>query len=159
MEACRIWPHLLRLVESGHLLSVTPAIPSPEMFVKGDARKMEICGRPLHPWTCEINARALVEAMQDEEGWAVVGGFAIGPTPKYPVRHVWVRKGNDHFDPTWSRRLTYIVPIAEYRYFALPGIFPDRDGLDYLTQQAAALGIDLLEDHQWDNSENPDEPS
>lgn len=86
---------------------------------------------PGRVWTAALgysgnpDARELVEAMQGEEGWAVVGGFAVGPTPRYPTGHVWVRKGDAHFDPTWSRRLTYIVPIAEYRYFALPGIFPD----------------------------------
>jgi len=42
METCRIWSHLLRLVESAHLLQVVPAIPSAEIFAKADARKMEV---------------------------------------------------------------------------------------------------------------------
>ena len=84
----------------------------------------------------------------------MLAASAIGPTPEYPVRHVWVRKGDAHFDPTWSRHIRdsvpptqyhyFFVPIAEYRYFALPGIFPDRDGLDYLTQQAAELEIEFF---------------
>lgn len=163
MEACRIWPHLMRLVESGKLISVTPAILSPEIFMKGDAHKRKTYGPPMHPRTCEANARALVEAMQAEEGWAVVGGFAVGPTPEYPTQHIWVRKGDAQFDPTWSCKIAGTVPtvthtmvsIAEYRYFALPGIFPDGEvldvrGLDYLTEKAAELGIDLLENHQWE---------
>jgi hypothetical protein len=120
------------------------------------------------PTTCEANARAIIEAMQDEEGWAVVGGFAIGESPDYPTQHVWVRKGDTHFDPTWSRKITnarpiitqIVVPIDKYRYFVLPGIFPDGDvlgriGLNYLTEKAAELGIDLLEYHQWDKPEDP----
>jgi hypothetical protein len=95
--------------------------------------------------------------MGTDDDWAVVGGFAIGPVAAYPVRHVWVRNGAVHFDPTWSRRIIDFMPparyqyrlvsIAEFRYFALPTTFPDGDGLDYLTQRAAALRLELLEDH------------
>lgn len=147
----------MRLVEAGQLVRITPEIPSAEMFAKGDAYKMKVYGRPLHPRTCEPNARCLLEAMRAEGDWAVVGGFAIGPVPAYPVRHLWVRNGNVHFDPTWSRRITQFVPpaeyqyrivsISDYRYFALPTVFPDGNGLEYLTRQAATLGLELLEDH------------
>jgi hypothetical protein len=146
------------LVQAGRLLRVTPEVPSAEMLSRGDACKMSAYGRPLHPWTCEPNARCLVEAMRaDGDDWAVVGGFAIGPVAAYPVRHVWVRNGGLHFDPTWSRRITHFMPPADYRYrmvsitdfryFALPTSFPDREGLDYLTRQAATLGLELLENH------------
>jgi hypothetical protein len=158
MNACRTWPQLMRLVKTGKLISITPTILSPEIFMKGDAYKRKICGKPMHPWTCEANARALVEAMQAEEGWAVVGGFALGPNPVYPTKHVWVRKGNAHFDPTWSipstvPTITFSkVPNAKYHYFALPGIFPEGDvchgrGIIYLLDKAEELGIELLENH------------
>jgi hypothetical protein len=153
-------PQLMHLVESGKLISVTPTTLPSEIFLKGDAYKRETYGVPMHPRTCEPNARALVEAMQAEEGWAVVGGFAVGPTPEYPTRHVWVRKGDAHFDPTWSCKIantvptiTHImVPIAEYHYFALPGVFPEGNvrgsrGLHYLLDMVDELGIELLENH------------
>ena len=145
MNAYRIFPQLMHLVESGKLISVTPAILSPEIFMKGDTYKRAAYGVAMHPRTCEPNARALVEAMHAEEGWAVVGGFAIGPSPEYPTRHIWVRKDDTHFDPTWSYG-------SDYRYFALPGIFPEGNvrssrGLHYLSDVAAELGIELLEDH------------
>jgi hypothetical protein len=80
------------------------------MFSKGDACKLSAYGRPLPPWTCEPNARCLVEAMRnDGDDWAVVGGFAIGPVAAYPVRHVWVRNGRVHFDPMWSRRFAVVL--------------------------------------------------
>jgi hypothetical protein len=163
MNVCRVWPHLMRLVESGSLISVAPTTLSSEIFTKADAHKRETYGKDMHPGTCEPNARALVEAMQAEKGWAVVGGFAVGPIPQYPTRHVWVRKGDAHFDPTWSLNIvstvptiTYtMVPVAEYYYFALPGMFPEgevlgRKGLNYLSEIAAELGIELLEDHLFD---------
>lgn len=163
MKSCRIWPHLMLLVDSGKLISVTPTIPSSEIFIRADAYKREIYGKTMHPRTCEPNARALVEAMPAGEGWAVVGGFAVGPSPEYPTRHVWVRKGDAHFDPTWSLNVvsfvptfTYSqVPVAKYIYFALPGFFPEGDvreskGLHYLTDMADELGIELLENHQFD---------
>jgi len=111
MKACRNWPHLMGLVESGDLISVTPTIPSSEIFIRADAYKREIYGKNMHPRTCEPNARALVEAMPAKEGWAVVGGFAVGPIPKYPTKHVWVRKDDAHFDPIWSLR---VVSFGEH---------------------------------------------
>lgn len=159
MEECRVWAHLMSVVKSGQLTLVTPEVPSAEMFWRGDARKMEVYERPIHPSTCEPNARCLVEAMRlnNDDGWSVVGGFAIGPIPTYPVRHIWVRNRGVHFDPTWSRRITHspppgdyrfrVVSLISYRYFVLPDSFPDSDGLEYLTRQAATLGVELLEDH------------
>ena len=153
----------MRLVESGKLISVTPSIPSPEIFIRANEYKSENYGKNMHPRTCEPNARALVKAMPAEERWAVVGGFAVGPRPEYPTRHVWVRKDDSHFDPTWSLRVdSYapfthsLVPVAEYSYFALPSIFPEGDvreskGLHYLTDMAGELGIELLENHQFDS--------
>jgi hypothetical protein len=43
-------------------------------------------------------------------------------------------------------------------------LFPDGDvldekGLNYLTEKSTSLGIDLLEDHQWDNLDDSDKPS
>lgn len=150
----------MRLVESGKLISVRPATLSSEIFMMGDAYKREVYRVPMHPRTCEPNARALVEAMQAEEGWAVVGGFAVGPIPEYPTSHVWVRKGDTHFDPTWSCKIAssvptithFMVPIADYSYFALPGSFPDggvrgSKGLHYLYDVAEELKIELLENH------------
>jgi hypothetical protein len=55
--------------------------------------------------------------------------------------------------PSFTYRLG---SIADYSYFALPGIFPEGDvrkskGLRYLSEMAEELGIELLEDHLLDN--------
>jgi hypothetical protein len=104
----------MRLVESGKLISVTPTIPSSEIFIRANAYKRENYGMNMHPRTCEPNAQAFAEAMQVEEGWTVVGGFAVGPIPKYPTKHIWVRKGDTHIDPTWSLRVISFEPTFTY---------------------------------------------
>lgn len=159
MEECKVWSRLMSLVNSGRLALARPEVPSPQMFSRADARKLEIYGRPIHPRTCEPNARCLVEAMRlnNDDAWSVVEGFAIGPIPTYPTRHVWVQKQGVHFDPTWSRRIMHSPPPGDYqfklvsldrfRYFALPAALPKVDGLQYLTRQASKLGVELLEDH------------
>jgi len=38
---------------------------------------------------------------QGENDWHIVPGFAFNPECKKPLRHVWVRKGYGHYDPTW----------------------------------------------------------
>lgn len=149
MNRHRVAAHLQRLVDAGELIPVTPAIPSREIFAKADARTVD--ERPMHPWTCEDNARAFVDAMRREgQEWDVVGGFGLGRKPiNYARWHVWVCRGDVHLDPTWSRRLPEtgprMVPLArftKYRYFALPGPFPEKDGLAYLSERARSLGVE-----------------
>ena len=58
----------------------------------------------LPSWFCQDNSMCVVKAMHEigEFDWHVVPGFARNPRLEEPTAHFWVRKGEIHYDPTWS---------------------------------------------------------
>lgn len=52
---------------------------------------------------CADKSICFVNAMQeeDENDWHFVPGFTFRSDCKYPFRHVWIRNGKRHYDPTW----------------------------------------------------------
>ena len=88
--------------------------------------------------TCAGNSVCVVKGLEErgESDWQVVGGFAFFyQTPEInddvlvyspPIHvehglrcHVWVKNGDTHFDPTWSRLNDHRQDISPNRYFAL----------------------------------------
>ena len=125
-------------VKDGLLEQVSGGVPSSEVFTIGDERTQQEGGKCMTFYTCAGNSVCVVKGMEDkgESGWGVVGGFAFfcqipkindnNPvdSPPIPVEHglrwhVWVKKGDIHFDPTWSRFGDSKQDIAPNRYFAL----------------------------------------
>ena len=127
-------------VKNGLLEQVSVSVPSDEVFIIGDERTQQEGGQGMTFGTCAGNSVCVVKGMEDkgESGWEVVGGFAFfRQTPekirddKDPAglppthvehglgRHVWVKKGERHFDPTWSRYYDARQDISPNRYCAL----------------------------------------
>ncbi len=93
-----------------------------------------------------------------ELDWAIVGGFAFGRNWQFPVAHGWVRKGEGHFAPSWSRMGEQIVSVEHFRYFAVAEPLPLAGGLEHLKKLAAEWHLEILEEHPevwW--SEDPDD--
>ena len=125
-------------VKNGLLEQVSVGVPSDEVFTIGDERTQQEGGQCMTFGTCGGNSVCVVKGMEErgESGWEVVGGFAFfcqtpetsdnapADSPPIPVEHglrwhVWVKKGERHFDPTWSRFGDYRQDISPNRYFAL----------------------------------------
>lgn len=129
-------------VKDGLLEQVSVSMPSDEVFTIGDERKQQEGGKRMTfglRGQCASNSVCVVKGMGDkgESGWEVVGGFALfrqtpeisddtDPVgiPPIPIEHgllchVWIKKGDTHFDPTWSRYYDAMQDISPNRYFAL----------------------------------------
>jgi hypothetical protein len=108
------------LVRQGKLKRVDVQPISSRERALGDAKKRTQDNQRMAGGQCEPNVRALTAAMLEagENDWHAVFGIARGTDPRGPVAHAWVRKGDDHFDPTWS----LMGPIDECRYFVLVGV-------------------------------------
>lgn len=61
-------------------------------------------GLRMGAFTCAGNAFYMVNAMRrrGRVDWNIVAGLGVAPRLALPAWHVWVRRGNDHSDPTWS---------------------------------------------------------
>ncbi len=105
------------LERMGKLKRVHAKDISAEIRALGDAKKKTQDGQRMAGFQCELNARALIEAMTEkgENDWHIVFGVAHGDDPLGPVAHVWTRKGDEHFDPTWS----IFGPVDRWQYFVL----------------------------------------
>ena len=125
-------------VKDGLLEQVSVRVPSDEVFTVGDKRTEQEGGKRMTFGTCTGNSVCVVKGMEDkgESDWQVVGGFAFfcqspelgdnGPVDSPPIvvkhglrLHVWVKKGDTHFDPTWSRHGNDRQDISPNSYFAL----------------------------------------
>ena len=146
-------------VESGRLIQVSVKIPPPGIFEVGDAWGEKTYGGSMCAFTCEANSRWIVEGMnaRGELDWHIVGGFAFPVFPKWalgpeddpsdnrPRIHVWVRRGDVHFDPTWSRSVGKILDISQNRYFALANNIPLEDnGLEHLKRLADGWNLETF---------------
>lgn len=141
-------------VNAGRLVPVCMKIPPPEVFEVGDTWKE----KPMNASTCEANSRWIVEGMsaRGESDWHIVGGFAFPLFPKWvrgteddppdnrPRIHVWVRRGDVHFDPTWARYAGKILDISQNRYFALVGVSLEDDGLEHLKRLADGWNLETF---------------
>ncbi len=125
-------------VKEGLLEKVSVGIPSDEVFTIGDKKTQQEAGKGKRMvfGACVRNSVRVVKGMKDkgESGWEVVGGFAFfcqtleigGNDPvdssEHGLRcHVWIKKDDAHFDPTWSRFGDYRQNISPNSYFALTG--------------------------------------
>ena len=125
-------------IKEGFLEQVRVRVPADEVFAIGDERTQQEGGQCMTSGTCAGNSVCVVKGMEerDESGWEVVGGFAFfcqapeigdndpADSPSSPIEprlrwHVWVKKGDTHFDPTWSRFNDERQDISPNRYFAL----------------------------------------
>ena len=125
-------------VKDGLLEQVSVSVPSDEVFTIGDERTQQEGGQCMTFGTCAGNSVCVVKGMEErgESGWEVVGGFAFfcqtpetsdnvpADSPPIPVEHglrchVWVKRDDTHFDPTWSRWNDKRQDISPNRYFAL----------------------------------------
>lgn len=115
------------LEEKGSIIRVNVhRLPDP-VKEYGDKRYDTIINKPLCNLKgmigndCSRNSICVVEAMHEngEDDWYVVPGFAFTPeSGQYPLAHVWVRKGDMHYDPTWSLPLrkfnNWVIENLEY---------------------------------------------
>ncbi len=103
------------VIAAGDLIEVK-GVKSPAKRVRGlgNAKTQSLYRRDMTTWFCYENALALVDAMREaaELDWHVVYGVGIGYDPIAPHAHVWVRRGVQHFDPTWGQP-------ARCHYYAL----------------------------------------
>ena len=79
---------------------------------------------------CYENAPSLVEAMKDagEIGWEVVYGLARNNLGDL-AWHVWTKRGDQHFDPSWS----YLgLPLDRCSYYALTAKHPVKTHLELM---------------------------
>ncbi len=144
-------------VDSGRLIQVSVRIPPPEVFEVGDAWGEKTYGGSMCAFTCEANSRWIVEGMnaRGELDWHVVGGFAFPIFPEWlrdstelpdnrPRIHIWVRREDIYFDPTWSRAGEEILDISQNRYFALVDVLLEDSGLEHLKRLAEGWNLETF---------------
>jgi hypothetical protein len=138
---------LSQLVEGGLLQSVKPKPPSALEFSVGDAESMKRYRQPICAFTCEENSVCLVEGMNNgyPHGWELVPGFAFGSDRNLPVAHVWVRHGDEHLDPTWSRNNDTVVSLKRFRYYSVTGLLQNMSLLDGLRELAREWCLEILD--------------
>jgi hypothetical protein len=92
-------------VEKGWLRRVAVLQPDVRVLELGTAESRRRFKTDMGGFTCGDNSMCVVDAMlaAGEAGWRVVPGFAVGGNCDLPSAHVWVAKGDRHFDPTWIR--------------------------------------------------------
>jgi hypothetical protein len=113
----------------------------------------------MHCGGCAANSYWLVRGMlkRGSPGWEIVPGFAVSPADAFPIWHVWVRRGAEHFDPTWIW-CPWWKP-GDGTYYALPGgftypieghFFPFEDALvKHLRKRASSWGVWLESNGHW----------
>jgi hypothetical protein len=106
------------LVEKGLVKEVKVQRP-PGAVIAATEKKSATIRRELNlELNCADISVCALEAMREsgETDWHIVPGFAFNPGCKDPHRHVWVRKGLLHYDPTWSRP-RFCWNIEELMYY------------------------------------------
>ncbi len=91
--------------------------------------------KPLLSMACHSNSICLVRAMRKlgEEGWDLVVGFGIPVGLTSPLRHVWARRHEEHYDVTWP--MSSFDPALSNYYHLLSFVPPslanitDEEGL------------------------------
>jgi len=101
--------------------------PPNEIIMAGNRKVAEIFDTifpVMKDGQCQTNSICIVEAMFEKGryDWHIVPGFGFNPHYQRFVRHVWVRNGSNHYDPTWSlkslkwnvEKLTYFQAIHNF---------------------------------------------
>jgi hypothetical protein len=124
-------------------LQEIPNIKPPSVHVRalGDAKNKALRNYEMNIYFCWENSPSIVEAMKEvgENDWRVVYGFAFGSGGRL-YGHVWVSKGDQHFDATWSK---YDRALDDCRYFSLTDKHASVDSFKALKELGAEWNLDF----------------
>jgi hypothetical protein len=91
------------LEKKGLVRKVNVQSPPDDVKKTGDHKAVALSKSLNLYLNCADKSICFVNAMQEvgEIEWRFVPGFAFRSDCKYPFRHVWIRNGERHYDPTW----------------------------------------------------------
>jgi hypothetical protein len=104
--------------------------PSAQTQNLADAKSKALYNHGINGRLCYENAPSLVEAMKDANhiGWEVVYGIARNHLGDL-AWHVWAKRAERHFDPTWSH---LALPLDKCSYYALTAKHPVKSHQELL---------------------------
>ena len=143
------------LVTEGVLEKVDVGRLVGEVKAAGDQKSRCVFGNRMSGNTCAGNSLCVAEAMADqgEDDWQVVLGYAVNGDGEGPISHVWVRKGHQHYDPTWPIWDTWREDLPYYQLLQDLDIQPHLDSdirkaervlLNALDEYASKRGLRLF---------------